>query len=126
MLRDWCFFVTLTVLMKYLVFLSFIYYNAIVFIIINSCSCTLLGTLRKHNAVYYNGAWTTVVLFPSCSYRFRWFQLTNNDPPIYSVNGGWKGKQKLDTKMPKFRETRKQLLYAHCNNLIHDEEFLLL
>ena len=28
--------------------------------------------------------------------------------------------------MPKFRETRKQLLYTHCDNLINDEEFLLL
>ena len=28
--------------------------------------------------------------------------------------------------MPKFRETRKQLLYAHCDNLSNDEEFLLL
>ena len=28
--------------------------------------------------------------------------------------------------MPKFRETRKQLLYAHCDNSVNDEEFLLL
>ena len=28
--------------------------------------------------------------------------------------------------MSKFRDTRKQLLYAHCENLINDEEFLLL
>ena len=28
--------------------------------------------------------------------------------------------------MPKFRETRKQLLYTLCDNLINDEEFLLL
>ena len=45
--------------------------------------------------------------------------------PANSVNVRWKGKQKLDTKMPKFWETR-QLFYAHCDNLINDEIFLLL
>ena len=38
-----------------------------------------------------------------------------------------KGKQKLDTKMCKFREIRQQFLYVYCdNNLINDKEFILL
>lgn len=28
-------------------------------------------------------------------------------------------------KMPKFQETSKELLYAHCDDLINDEEFYI-
>ena len=38
-----------------------------------------------------------------------------------------KGKQKLDTKMCKFREIRQRSLYVYCDNsLINDKEFILL
>ena len=38
-----------------------------------------------------------------------------------------KGKQKLDTKMCKFREIRQRFLYVYCDNsLINDKEFILL
>ena len=42
------------------------------------------------------------------------------------VNGGWKDKQNLDTKKPKFRQRRKHLLYLHDYNLINHVEFILL
>ena len=29
---------------------------------------------------------------------------------------------KLDVKMPKFRETRKELIYVQCDSLIKDEK----
>lgn len=38
-----------------------------------------------------------------------------------------KGKQKLDTKMCKFREIRQRFLYVYCDDsLINDKEFILL
>lgn len=38
-----------------------------------------------------------------------------------------KGKQKLDTKLCKFREIRQRFLYVYCDNsLINDKEFILL
>ena len=78
--------------------------------------------LKKHSTVYCSSAGTTAVLFCSCNYRSRWFHRANKDPPIYSVNGGWKRKQKLDMKMPKFREARKELIYVQCDSLIKDEK----